>query len=690
MKYRLGTLLTVIILAALGCSPPADAPSDPASDPGNGPGAVSETPEDVAARVMEAASTQDEEAFMAALTAKARASLASDDNGSFGGQDYDSYEIRNATIEGAEASVPVEAVSAGDTETLNLKLRQEDGAWRLYAIGMELAPGNEMTINFENIGEMLQGMVEGMGEALGEALTSGMEAAFQMGSPEENALKFAMFDALGPVGVDDFESSWTLSENLRGKTRTEALSVIADSLDLSIHVGRHADVMSEPVDFDTNNMTKLEAIERIANEAGLYSALPNLQDWGIASALMEGMADTLGAVVGGFESLVSINGDGADADLVEARRVETAPENAISFNADTPPMPPLFLGPFRLDLLEIEENVPHATGNLALRLTTHGLPSAMLNALETHGGSFQIHEVVDQDGNPLIDMGLSYMGGGSVVGSAYHDAATRELRGLLRSVDRIARVSGAIELSRPTSVEELDFVALKAGASQRLGDLTVTADQVDTFASFKITGPEELVAGLGIHAQPYGADGDPIISHYSDYQTWQAGEGTVSINTDETPSRVRLKFVLASEMSSYPFAFNDIPLMKTSDQPDQLAALDFGDHDGPLKMTFVEITKRDSSFSEATIAVENVSNKLPRSVFVDFVYLDGAGNELESFPHTINGSFTVDGWGALAEPGEKVNTEQTAFQMPEATQSIAFRFNHVEFMDGTRWEPDSQ
>ena len=688
MKRRLGVLLTVMVLAGFGCSPPVDGPTDSVSAPGGVPAAAHETPEDVAARVMDAASTQDEEAFMAVLTAKARESLASDDEGSFGGQDYDSYEIGDATIEGTEASVPVEAVEAGATEKLNLKLRQEDGAWRLYAMGMELAPGNEMTINFENIGEMMQGMVEGLGEALGDALVSGMEAAFQMGSPEENALKFAMFDALGPVNADDFESSWKLSENLRGKTRIEALNTIADSLDLSIYAGRNAGVLSESVDFDTNGLTKLEAIERIANEAGLYSVLPNLHDWGIASALKAGMADALGAVVGGFESLVSINGDGADADLAEAQRVETPPDNAISFNADTPPMQPLFLGPFRLDLAQIDENAPHATGNLVLQLTAHGLPSAMLSAMESHGDSFHVQEVVGPQGDPLIDMDLSYLGGGSVVGSAYHDTASRELSGLLRSVDRIARITGVIELPRPTSVEELDFVELKTGASQTVGNITVTADQVDTFASFKITGPEDVVDGLELHAQPYGADGEPIISHYSDYQTWQAGEGTVSLNTDKTPSRVRLKLVLASEVSSYPFAFSDIPLMKASEQPEHLAALDFGSHDGPLKMTFVEITKRDNNFSEATIAIENVSNKLPKSVFVDFVYLDEGGSELDSFPHTINGSFTADGWGALAKPGEKIDTEQTAFQMPEATQSIGFRFNHVEFMDGTRWEAD--
>jgi len=681
MQRMLETSIAIVILAGIGCSAPAGGPTTT-------PEQATETPEAVATVIMKAVSTKDEAAFMATLTQKARDAMESAEDGGFSGDDYESFEVGAAVIDGVNASVPVEAVNEGETQKMSLKLRQEAGDWKLFAIGIVLAPDAEMTVNFENIDEMMQEMATGLGEALGDAISSGMQAAFQMGSPEEAALKIAMFDALEPVNSETFESSWKLSENYRGKPRAEALSAIAESIDLSIHVGAHKDVLSEAVGFDTSDLSRLEAVERIANEAGLFSALPNLQDWGIASALMQGMADTLGAVVGGSESLVSINGDGAEALVEEARQVETPPKNTITFNTDTPPMPPLFMGPFRLDLAQIEENVPHATGNLVLQLTAHGLPSPVLSVLETHNDSFQVQEVVGSDGNPLIDMDVSYMGGGSAVGTAYHDTASRELTGLLRSVDRIARITGMVELPRPTSIEELDFAKMEAGASQTMGGLTVTVDQVSAFASFKITGPEDVVESLVIHAQPYNADDEPVVAHFSDYQSWQPGEGTFSLNTDEAPARVRLKFVLASEMSLYPFAFNAVPLAHASEQPDQLATLDYGAHDAPLKMTFIEITKRDPQFSEAKIAVENVSNKSPKNAFVDFVYLDAAGNELKSFPHTINGSFNASGWGPLAKPGEKVDTDQTAFQMPKNTQSISFRFNHVDFMDGTRWEPE--
>ncbi len=667
------------MIAGLGCSPASDVQPLPQA----------ETPEQVADRVMQAASSKDEDAFMAILTTKARESLSSGDNGSFGGQEYDSYEVGEPVIDGAEASVPVSAVKGGEPENVNLKMRQEDGAWRLYAMGMVVGPDTEMTVNFENIGQMMQELTAGLGDALGEALTSTMENAFQSGSPEEIALKLAMFDALEPVDAAVVDSSWKLAENVQGKPRTEALSGIAESIDLSIHVGDHADVLSETVGIDTNEMSKLEAIERIANEAGLYTVLPNLQDWGIATAFMDGMADAMGALIGGEDSIVTVEGPGAEAALDNAMQTETPADNAITFTADAPAASPLFLGPFRLDLTKVEENVPHTTGNLQLQLTAHGLPPAVLSMMETHEDSFQIQEVVAPDGSPLIDMDMSYMGGGGVVGTAYHDTTSRELSGLLRSVDRIARITGMVELPRPTSMEALDFSTMVSGGQQTAGDLTVSVDKMDAFASLKVTGPEDVVESLVIYAQAYGPDGEPVMAHYSDYQSWQPGEGTFSMNLDETPSRVQLKIVLAADISLFPFAFTAVPLLKAAEQPEQLTALDFGVHPAPLKLTFVEITKRDSNFSEAKVSIENVSNKLPQSVFVDFVYLDGSGKELDSFPHTINGSFSSDGWSPLAKPGEKVDTDQTAFQMPENTQSISFRLNHVEFMDGTKWEPEA-
>jgi hypothetical protein len=690
--YRyLALALTVVIIASLGCSQPADNESaTPQPETATAPATATETPEQVAERVMQAASTEDEEAFLAVLTQKARESMESDDDsGGFAGQEYDSYDIGTAVVDGAEATVPVEAVSMGEPESLNLKLRQESGAWRLYGLDVEIAPGTNMTVNFENIGEMMQEMMEGMGEALGEAFSSAMEGAFQMGSPEEAALKLAMFDAFETVSAEEYESSWKSAEDFRGTPRLEAITTLAEALALDVHAGSHADALSGPVETDVRGMSRLEAIERIANEAGLYSTLPNLQDWGIASDFMEGMAEMLGAVIGGEDSAISVSGDGAQKAIDDALNAATnTSEDGITFTPDPPAHTAQFLGPFRLDLVSIEENVPYATGSLILQVVAHGLPAPVLSALERQGESFRIDAVENADGEPLIDMDLSYLGGGSIVGSAYFDMATRELTGLLQSVDRIALIQGAIDVPLPAAVEEADFDALAPGASQRVDGLTITADQVDSYTSFKVAGPDESLQTLDVLAQAYGADGEPMTVHFSDFQAWREGEGVLSLNTDEKPARVRLKLVLASETESYPFEFSDVPLKHAAEQPVALAELDFGDHDAPLIMTFGGIVERDPSFSEVTVTVENVSNKEPESVFVDFVYFDADGNELDSFPHTINGAFTADGFEPLAKPGESVETEQTAFQMPENTETIGFRFNHVEFMDGSRWEPE--
>ena len=50
-----------------------------------------------------------------------------------------------------------------------------------------------------------------------------------------------------------------------------------------------------------------------------------------------------------------------------------------------------------------------------------------------------------------------------------------------------------------------------------------------------------------------------------------------------------------------------------------------------------------------------------------FVYLDSAGQELESFPHTLTGTYGFDGQEPLAASGAKVVQETVAFFMPEGT-----------------------
>ncbi|MES2465320.1 MAG: hypothetical protein V4671_32540, partial [Armatimonadota bacterium] len=93
------------------------------------------------------------------------------------------YTIGEPIIEEASAAVPVTLTDAGDVKVGTLRLRREDGEWRVRALRIEgenKAPG--MTLDFENpeaalleatfravgegVGEMLKGVGKGMGAFL--------------------------------------------------------------------------------------------------------------------------------------------------------------------------------------------------------------------------------------------------------------------------------------------------------------------------------------------------------------------------------------------------------------------------------------------------------------------------------------------------------------------------------------------
>jgi hypothetical protein len=123
--------------------------------------------------------------------------------------------------------------------------------------------------------------------------------------------------------------------------------------------------------------------------------------------------------------------------------------------------------------------------------------------------------------------------------------------------------------------------------------------------------------------------------------------------------------------------------------PEKLEELRFAGHDAPVSFSFVKVVEPDDQFAKVLLKIENHSNKAPQSAFVDFIYRDASGNEIDSFPHTVTGDFSSDGWDPLVEPGATAESEQTAFQMPANTKSIDFVVNSLEFLDGTKWQPEN-
>jgi hypothetical protein len=91
---------------------------------------------------------------------------------------WDDYSIGSATIEGDKATVPVTTHENGKSEIVKFRLRNEDGAWRVYALAFQISPGNDMTLDLEHpeqfLAELFKAMPKAMeqgAKAMGDGLT---------------------------------------------------------------------------------------------------------------------------------------------------------------------------------------------------------------------------------------------------------------------------------------------------------------------------------------------------------------------------------------------------------------------------------------------------------------------------------------------------------------------------------------
>lgn len=91
------------------------------------------------------------------------------------------YTLEQAAVTDDTAQVYFTLKEEKSATKGHLKLRREEGEWRVYAITANTLPGGgEWTINFENPSELTEVFRElgrSIGEALGKALTEGLKAA---------------------------------------------------------------------------------------------------------------------------------------------------------------------------------------------------------------------------------------------------------------------------------------------------------------------------------------------------------------------------------------------------------------------------------------------------------------------------------------------------------------------------------
>ena len=155
-------------------------------------------------------------------------------------------------------------------------MRREKDLWRVYGMRMEVTPGAEMTIEFANLGSMMQGIVDGLAESFEEGMKASMEA--------EKARRRANFEGLCAVDDATFAAQWKNSMDFKGRAACDAVRELASAVGLEVDFGEHEAAFAELVTLDLKGRSRIECIEALADGCGFFAVFPTVSELMTAGA----------------------------------------------------------------------------------------------------------------------------------------------------------------------------------------------------------------------------------------------------------------------------------------------------------------------------------------------------------------------------------------------------------------------
>ena len=130
------------------------------------------SPEATTSQFMEALRRADEPAVRSLMTRAARERTNKPLD--LGHKDTMQYTLGQPTVHDDTASVPVTIHDNGKTDSITVKMKQDEGEWRVYALGFAVAPGSsEITFDMEHPDALFADIFRGLGEGMG-AMFKGM------------------------------------------------------------------------------------------------------------------------------------------------------------------------------------------------------------------------------------------------------------------------------------------------------------------------------------------------------------------------------------------------------------------------------------------------------------------------------------------------------------------------------------
>jgi hypothetical protein len=494
--------------------------------------------------------------------------------------------------------------------------------------------------------------------------------ASQARARQENQDEARRIAALEAIGVQEARDIWEVNVRASGRSARELIAEMVDPIGWTIDDRNAEPLLNRRVSVVMSGASRLQVVEEVCRQIEVTPEYPSpLSDWD-GGPMIKGLAIALHA----FQS---------QGELPPSRQEQPKSPGgpALTFHAGARSLPVAHAGPVLIELSDLEENPPNATGRLTISAWAAGLPVAML-AIDQAYDFVSIKTIQDRSGTALINSALKTSG---MFNFPWLQDQYR-LRGLLRNVTEMT-ISGTVQLRIPTDITTIRFHELQQGAIKQVGDGFIEITQFNEApgsgqrtVAIRYNGiprVKPMFAGLDTEERVLRADGVFFSSAGS------SGQADFSFDGDVTTLIVKL---VRSETVRYEFTMPRVGLTQFRRQPKQLVELDYSGHPAPASVA-VRGFKKDGVFNKVRLQCTNHSNKDIAEIRFELNYLGEDGNTLKTHQGSDSGPSPDK---PLLPRHQEAERSVTAFFMPPEATGVAINLTGVSFTDGTTWVKQSQ
>jgi hypothetical protein len=612
---------------------------------------------DVAERFLEATKRNDS-SWQALLTDKARQGVSKErgfkPTGPAQIRPGMTIQVGEPTITGDTARVTVTMREAGQQQQFALNLRRQGSDWRIRGLEFEVVPGQPfLPMDFEDPGKMMEAFFGKRPEDMFKDVATDMNKGFEDSMKGNPTAEDLANEALKPLDRAAFDATWKGDLATDGKPAATVLRELAKAIDFELETTPAQEkALAGAITLKLDGRSRYERLEAVSREAGFYPVYG------------DGFAKPIGA-------------------------------RSVSLKQLPRSYPVAFAGPFLIEMVELNEYVPHATGLLDLRVIATGLPPALLKDLERGMGSLVITQVVDAKGRDLRDLRNGPVGSWRNIQGVYDRPFAVPLKNLLRDVTAIKTLRGKLRLPLPVRIDSLRFESPRAGAVQKAGGVEVKLTRFNQ-SEMNFNGKKYPQTSFSVSVKGAAPNQLKVIAYdaakklrgvsSSGYHgTDKQGEAQYTIQGE--PAAVVVVKVLGIEQVEYDFQFEDLPLASAARMPEKLTRADFPGHDTPVTVEFLR-TMKDGFITKAQLRLTNHADRAIRSVNLQLDYHDAAGKRVggwKNVQHDAPAKEERKELPLLVAANGTATIEVQAPFLPGNTSTIKVVPTRVTFADATEW-----